>query len=726
MSEKPASNIEVRVNVAEISRVKPGTDFQEGLTWEELRQYTDLFWDLQRREVMAYITAAQSLEKEYLEGINKHLPDSFTAVCAAHEAFLLPETVVEQSGEEVETEGESDSMDSGSVEIIERVTSQGVPDPQAEVYLSAHDSKHFVLAPPGTGKTYTVLKRLGYLRQHFEGDLTPVLGVTYSRAASAELQQRLVDGLGSSSEQGFEQLPNLRTLDSFSGTVLANIGEGLLDEDYDASIRKLAEILEGKHGKEARSSAGAFIRQQVAVVIVDEVQDVVGVRARLLFAVLSLFRKRSLGLLLLGDLRQSINGFQLLPKFCSREEERRLTSFRLVRQIQELYGDISKVEFDKTYRFNHSIAELMTDLRGAMDDPTGKALPGEEPDRIRLREIFEVVPELESPMELAGDITEGKRTAILARTNAQVKKLEVACTELLGGFGRKVRVVSGSSSESVARFPGWIGRIVGHRDAPTHYNEDSFLEDYEAYVDLSSRREARERLEFLWSFLKFEPGSFSRDSIVRAMALSDSVPSDLREKPAENEVWISTIHQAKGREFDVVVVSDPLGILGKNNDSEKEAEECRLAYVAATRAKKELYRCGGGRNWHPSVFPFEISHFDLDAMAERNAKGEADWYRLQDELWRCSRELGNLRLLSPDGKRFVLAVQGSEVQGSWPVWFSDEFTGDFIGYARNVMNVTDPFAGSYMVKIIHLNTVVSGADNRVLLVPDLSGKIVRS
>jgi len=86
-----------------------------------------------------------------------------------------------------------------------------------------------------------------------------------------------------------------------------------------------------------------------------------------------------------------------------------------------------------------------------------------------------------------------------------------------------------------------------------------------------------------------------------------------------NAVTLTTIHSAKGLEFDKVYIMDfmaeviPSGI--DSNDKEEilahTEEERRLAYVAITRAKHKAYilypKTLNGRNNEPSIFYKELS-----------------------------------------------------------------------------------------------------------------------
>ena len=85
----------------------------------------------------------------------------------------------------------------------------------------------------------------------------------------------------------------------------------------------------------------------------------------------------------------------------------------------------------------------------------------------------------------------------------------------------------------------------------------------------------------------------SLPQFLESLALEESVFSDTEamEKPEDGQLTLSTIHSAKGKEWDAVF------IIGMNQghfpsqraDSNNLDEERRLFYVAATRAKRYLY-----------------------------------------------------------------------------------------------------------------------------------------
>jgi len=131
----------------------------------------------------------------------------------------------------------------------------------------------------------------------------------------------------------------------------------------------------------------------------------------------------------------------------------------------------------------------------------------------------------------------------------------------------------------------------------------------------------RVRLEDLQQLAMFAQQFPSVDEFLSQMALLTNVEAEAEPHPDKDTeaIRLSTIHQAKGLEFDVVFIimlCDGLFPAARSLESEEgEEEERRLFYVAITRARNELYlsypliRAGfgtGDRMQQPSRFLQEI------------------------------------------------------------------------------------------------------------------------
>ena len=133
----------------------------------------------------------------------------------------------------------------------------------------------------------------------------------------------------------------------------------------------------------------------------------------------------------------------------------------------------------------------------------------------------------------------------------------------------------------------------------------------------------RNRLEDLEQLAVFAYQFNSTEDFLTQLALLTNVEAedDQAAKDDAEKIKLSTIHQAKGLEFDVVftiMLCDGLFPSARSMESgEGEEEERRLFYVAITRARNELYLCyplirasfgnsGGDGMQQPSRFLSEI------------------------------------------------------------------------------------------------------------------------
>ena len=419
------------------------------------------------------------------------------------------------------------------------------------------DARVLVTAGPGTGKTHVLVGRIARLIEAH--DLAPgseLLLLTFSRAAVGELKRR-VRATG-----GDVAFVRAVTFDSFATRLLhehdpsgswASLG-------YDGRIDRATRLLETD--SEARRTVAAYRH-----VLVDELQDVVGVRDAFLREILA---AASGGWTLLGDPAQGIYNFQL-----DDQEARR-------RGSTAFYGWIESEFADTVHRHALSKNFRVADRRAESALWAGDRLNEPEPDygaiRERLRTTFfrlRAGPPLRRLDALPGT------TAILCPTNAQV--LLVSRQLWAAGVAHRVQR---SATDRV--LPPWVAAALNAIEYGTIGR--SAFEDVVGPA-LSQVVDAPTVEDAWWVLRRMSPGVNRPLDLARILSrLRDDYAPDELTHARGSPLSISTIHRAKGLEYDCVLVIDPERSRLSTTEADEAAEEARLAYVAMTRPRRDLLR----------------------------------------------------------------------------------------------------------------------------------------
>ena len=111
------------------------------------------------------------------------------------------------------------------------------------------------------------------------------------------------------------------------------------------------------------------------------------------------------------------------------------------------------------------------------------------------------------------------------------------------------------------------------------------------------------RLEHVNQLIEFAHEAGPLEEFLAQVALQTSVEAQSEESGTEGgeKIRLSTIHQAKGLEFDVVFIlmlsEGQFPSMRSTRTQESLEEERRLFYVAITRARNQLYLCYPTRRW---------------------------------------------------------------------------------------------------------------------------------
>ena len=164
-------------------------------------------------------------------------------------------------------------------------------------------SWQLVVAGPGTGKSAVACQRIAFL---VDEGIPPsrILLVSFTRTAVAELRDRIV-----SYAVAGEQARSVRisTIDSHAWSLRLGFDDQPLprawgDDSYDLSIARILELFR------ARQADLVDFMSRLEHVIIDETQDVIGLRAELIMEMLRCLASNC-GVTILADPAQAIYGF---------------------------------------------------------------------------------------------------------------------------------------------------------------------------------------------------------------------------------------------------------------------------------------------------------------------------------------------------------------------------------------------------------------------------------
>ena len=407
-----------------------------------------------------------------------------------------------------------------------------------------------MIAGAGQGKTEVVVSRIDSLVQEEDLDASEeVLVLSFSRAAVSAVRIRVdLRDVGAA---------NVRTFDSFASILLFE-AEIQLEGSFEARIRRATQLL-----KEAKSGAAKI--ELIRHVVIDEVQDLVGDRADFVLAILE-WLDEDAGITALGDPLQGVYDFQLQDSLS------KTSTADVFNALTGPFG-CETVGLGKNYRakgmFPKRVVLLGDALRHADDGHAAEDLLEDLvldlPDRGEIDEWYDLI----TPRA-------GKKSAVLCTTNADVLRVSRYLNER--GVAHAVR--RQAQDFGAAK---WIAGALGPLPGPKERRSE-----VEAAL---LRMLAKDAVEQRWTELKAAEGRTSEfDSLnllrVASLVKARALPLPLTE-PDHSSVIVSTIHRAKGLEFDSVFVVDPTW----PPDDEDSWTAVRREYVALSRARDDIFVC---------------------------------------------------------------------------------------------------------------------------------------
>lgn len=423
-------------------------------------------------------------------------------------------------------------------------------------------------APPGTGKTTVACGRVAWLiNQGIEP--ASLLLVSFTRTAVAELRDRIGQLAGSMESASWVRIT---TLDAEAWALRYGFGDDEVEKlfgGYDANIETVIAMLQ------QRSDDIVEYFEQFEHLIVDEAQDLNGVRAKLVMELLNVLPDRC-GATIFADPAQAIFGFAAGDRDLAKGAQAKDALLDLCAKTNGL--SIGKRGLSRIYRTeSRSLLSLFLDVRAD--------LLGSHPD----------------PEEAYEDVREAIRDGADGKTGYIEKAGLEGRDGALVLFRRRVEVLMASSllsKEGVQhriRMSGvpvciqaWVGAVLSR--IPTEdLNRTSFDEAWSEVAGSPLLRGLDPSV--CWGLLAGVAsngrggvhGGRLRAALARSRPPSELVSAEL----GSAGPIIGTIHASKGREAPDVHLMLPIS--NGNGEGTDWLEEARVLYVGATRARDRLF-----------------------------------------------------------------------------------------------------------------------------------------
>lgn len=422
---------------------------------------------------------------------------------------------------------------------------------QREIVRESVSTSQLVLAGAGTGKTFVLVERIEHLL--LSNDVAPgreLLVLSFTRAAVREVKRRLAERAGDA------RLVRPLTFDSFATRLLAGlpahvVGDDWRDLDYDGRIERATRAIE-RH-EEAQEVLAEFRH-----VLVDEIQDLAGVRARLVLSILD----NVPAFTLFGDPAQAIFDHQIA------DMPGAMTSVAFRDELRRRHGGLKVRILEENFRARTPQARAVEEVGMILRSSDDRL------DEVR-DELGEIVRDLDTLglMDLAFAVGGGTRTtAALCRTNPETMRI----SEFLFEQGVDHRLQRAAAERVL---PGWMTDLfMGETRASWSRKRLCVLVEQRISEDIPMPD-----AEDVWAVLSNTVGDDERIDVgLLARKLAIGLAPDELTAPAPERLVVSTIHRAKGLEFDDVYVMRPRSDVEDIDDP----EELRVLYVALSRARE--------------------------------------------------------------------------------------------------------------------------------------------
>ena len=407
---------------------------------------------------------------------------------------------------------------------------------QCEI-IDDKESKYIVVAAgPGSGKTRVLVHKLASLLLLEDVKHEQLLMLTFSRAAATEFKKRLINLVGNAAHY-----VDIKTFHSYSFDLVGK--QGCLDEAKDV-VRIAAEMIENGEVEASKIAK--------SVLVIDEAQDMGADDFRLVQALMR--QNEEMRVIAVGDDDQNIYGF-------------RGSDSKYMQSLVEQDG-AKLYEMTDNYRSAKAIVDCanryVQRIPGRLKHTSIQSATGEDGKVMTLKSL------LDAEIKVEGS------TAILTRTNEETMQVAYEL-EQRGLHATVAQSMGGFRFGNLAEVRYFLKQLGGKDDVTItkeKWNEAK-QRTFETYASSTCLNIMQ---HFIYDF-EITHQSYYRSDLreyIFESKIEDFIAAD------ERSVFVSTIHKAKGREFDNVYLMSAI-------PDGRDVNDVRAYYVGLTRAKRNLY-----------------------------------------------------------------------------------------------------------------------------------------
>ena len=401
-----------------------------------------------------------------------------------------------------------------------------------------------VIAGPGSGKTRVLVHKLASLLLLEDIKTDQLLMLTFSRAAVNEFKKRLIELIGTPA-----YYVDIKTFHSYCFDLLGTIGE---EDELDNVIPKVIELIENDEVEINKISK--------SVIVIDEAQDMDETEYKLIETIMS--KNDDIRVIAVGDDDQNIYEF-------------RGSSSKYLADFSKNYN-AQNFELLENYRSTKRIIDFANAFAKTISNRMKKNAVRFVRKELGIMEIIEHSSEnIEIPMVEHYLKSEKKgNVAFLTEKNEDALKV----LGLLLKNGIQARLIQSNDGFKLINLIE-VRQLLKYLENHTVILKEDWKEAKEKIFNKYKNSSNLETIKLIISTYEDISNEYYLTDFKEY--LDESNLDDFVEY-GKNKVIVSTIHKAKGKEFDSVYVmlKNPLMI----NDKEK-----RKMYVGFTRAINNLY-----------------------------------------------------------------------------------------------------------------------------------------